>query len=72
MFFIKFDAIATGCKATYLRLVVSNRATKDNPRRVRFTIGGDRVDYKGDCRTKTADLSTVEILFNHIISTPDA
>jgi len=39
---------------------------------VRFTIGGDRVDYKGDCRTKTADLSTAKILFNHIISTPDA
>jgi len=72
MFFIKFDAIPAGRKATYLRLVISDRPTKDNPRRVRFTIGGNKVDHKGDCRTKTADLSTAKILFNHVISTPDA
>jgi len=39
---------------------------------VRFAIGSNKVDYKGDCRTKTADLTTAKILFNHVISTPDA
>jgi len=72
IFFIKFDAIPAGRKATYLWLMVSDRPTKDNPRRVQFTIGSNKVDYKGDCRTKTADLSTAKILFNHVISTPDA
>jgi len=30
------------------------------------------VDHKGDCKTKTADLSTAKMLFDHVISTPDA
>jgi len=52
--------------------VVSDRPTKENPCRVQFAIGGDKVDYKGNCRTKTADLSSAKTLFNHVISTPDA
>ena len=72
MHFIRFDQIPQGRKATYLRLVVSDRPMKANPRRVRFTVGGDRVDYPGDVSTKTADLTTAKILFNHVLSTPDA
>ena len=72
MHFIRFDQIPTGRKATYLRLVVSDRPMKANPRRVRFTVGGDKVDYPGDVSTKTADLTTAKILFNHVLSTPDA
>ena len=72
MHFIRFDQIPTGRKATYLRLVVSDRPMKANPRRVRFTVGGDKVDYPGDVSTKTADLTTAKILFNHVLSTPGA
>jgi hypothetical protein len=36
------------------------------------TIGGDRINYPHDCGTPTADLMTVKMLFNSIISTPDA
>jgi hypothetical protein len=49
MFFIRFDQMPSGRKATYLRLVVADRATKENPRRVRFTLGGDKINYPGDC-----------------------
>jgi len=42
------------------------------PHRVRWTVGGDHVDYAGNVSTKTADLSTVKILFNSVISTPHA
>ena len=70
--FIRFDQIPAGRKATYLRLVVADRPMKDNPRRVRFTIGGDRVDYPGAVSTKTADITTAKILFNHVVSTPNA
>ena len=45
---------------------------KANPRRVRFTVGGDRVDYPGAVSTKTADITTAKILFNHVLSTPNA
>jgi hypothetical protein len=34
--------------------------------------GGDRVHYSGDARTPTADLLTVKLLLNSIISTPNA
>jgi hypothetical protein len=33
--------VPPGRKATYLRLVVADRPGKENPRRVRFTVGGD-------------------------------
>ena len=34
--------------------------------------GGNRVHYPGDAGTPTADLLTVKLLFNSIISTPNA
>jgi hypothetical protein len=72
MFFIPITAIPKGRKATYLRIVAAFRPEKTNPRRVRFTVGGDRVDYTGDVSTKTADLPTVKCLLNSVISTPAA
>ena len=57
---------------TYLRLVVADRPTKSNPRRVRWTAGGDRINYPYDVTTKTADIITAKILFNSVVSTPDA
>jgi hypothetical protein len=52
--------------------VCADRPEKPEPRRVRFTVGGDQVDYPGAVSTKTADLSTCKILFNSVLSTPDA
>ena len=72
MHFIRFDQIPTGRKATYLRLVVADRPMKANPRRVRFTVGGDKINYPFDVRTKTADLTTAKIIINSTISTPGA
>jgi hypothetical protein len=72
MFFIPFQNIPKGKKATYLRIVAAYRPEKPNPRRVRFTVGGDRIEYDGDVSTKTADMTTVKILLNSTISTPGA
>jgi hypothetical protein len=33
-------------------------------------MGGNLVNYPGDCGTPTADLITVKLLLNSIISTP--
>ena len=55
-----------------MRLVVTDRPQKANPRRVRITVGGDRLDYPFDISTRTAGLSTAKILFNSVVSTPNA
>jgi len=44
----------------------------DEPNRTRLVAGGDRVHYPGDTGTPTADLLTVKLLINSIISTPGA
>ncbi|KAI2506705.1 Reverse transcriptase (RNA-dependent DNA polymerase) [Fragilaria crotonensis] len=72
MFFIPVTAIPADRKATYLRVVVASRPEKVNPRRVRWTVGGDKVDYPYDVSTKTADLTTAKLLFNSVLSTPNA
>jgi len=72
MFFIPVTAIPQGRKATYLRVVAAFRPEKANPRRVRWTVGGDKVDYPYDVSTKTADLTTAKLLFNSVLSTPGA
>ena len=70
--FIKITDIPHGRKATYLRLVASDRPNKAQTRRVRFTVGGDRIEYSGETSTKTAGLTTAKILFNSVLSTPKA
>ena len=40
------------------------------PNQTRLTVGGDRIQYPGDCSTPTADQLTVEIMHSSIISTP--
>lgn len=35
-------------------------------------MGGDRINYPGDCGTPTADITLFKILINSIISTPNA
>jgi hypothetical protein len=44
----------------------------DEPNRIRLVAGGDRVHYPGDAGTPTADLLTVKLLINSIISTTGA
>jgi hypothetical protein len=70
--FIKVSNIPRGIKPTYARIVCAFRPEKEKPNRVRLTIGGDRVVYSGDVSTKTADMATVKILINSVLSTPGA
>ena len=57
---------------TYARIVCSYRPEKADPNRVRLTVGGNKINYPGDCGTPTADLLTVKLLLNSVISTPGA
>ena len=70
--FIRHDAIPPGRKATYLRIVAELRPLKAETKRVRFTAGGDQIDYPGNVSTPTADLTTVKLLINSVLSTPNA
>ncbi len=44
----------------------------DEPNRTRLVAGGNRVNYPGDAGPPTADLLTLKLLLNSIISTPNA
>jgi hypothetical protein len=57
---------------TYRRVVVNYRPKKDVPYWTRLTVGGDRVNYPGDCGTPTVDLLMVKLLLNSIVSTLNA
>jgi Reverse transcriptase (RNA-dependent DNA polymerase) len=72
MRFINKADIPRDKKPTYLRIVCAHRPEKSNPFRVRYTVGGDRLEYSGDVSTKAADISTVKCLLNSVISTPGA
>ena len=57
---------------TYARIVVDYRPQKADPNRVRITVGGNLIDYPFELTTRTADLTTTKILWNSIVSTPNA
>jgi hypothetical protein len=72
IYFIHPSSIPKDCKVTYLRVVSAMRPEKANPHRIRWTVGGDKIDYPFDVSTKTADLTTAKLLFNSVLSTPNA
>jgi hypothetical protein len=39
---------------------------------VRWTADGDKIEYHGRVTTKTADIATAKLLFNSVLSTPEA
>ena len=72
MFFIPHSAKPTDRKATYLRIVAEHKPSKPDPYRIRFTAGGDKVEYPGNVSTPTVDISTVKCHLNSVLSTPAA
>ena len=53
--FIRHDALPPDRKTTYLRIVAELRPLKAETKRVRFTAGGNLIDYPGNVSTPTAD-----------------
>ena len=70
--FIKHSAIPKHKKIAYARIVCSIRPQKKEPYRTRMTIGGNLLDYDGNTRAPTADLVTMKLLLNSVLSTPGA
>ncbi len=57
---------------TYGRIVCNYRSKKKDPYCTRITMGGNLINYPDDCGTPTANLLTVKIMFNSVISMPNA
>ena len=55
-------------KVTYASCVCDYRPLKDEPCRVRITVGGDKLDYHGDAGSPTANLLETKIIINSTIS----
>ena len=53
---------------TYLRIVSRYRPQKEDPYRIRFTVGGNRIEYPGGVATPTAELATVRLHLNSVLS----
>ena len=48
------------------------RPQKKETHRTRMTIGRNLLDYEGNTKTPTADLITMKLLLNSVLSTPGA
>ena len=57
---------------TYARIVVAERPQKPDQNRVRITVEGNLLDYPGELTTNTADLTTIKLLWNIVVSTRGA
>ena len=62
----------TDRKATYLKIVAELKPHKAGKYRVRFTVGGNRIDYPGIVTTPTAEMQTVKLHLNSVISDVNA
>ena len=56
----------------YARIVVDICPQKKDPNHVRITAGGNSIEYPGELTTRTADLTTSNILRNSVLSTEGA
>jgi hypothetical protein len=72
MHFLDHRDLLGGRKDTYLRIVAAIKMHKVETHRIRFTVGGNRINYKGKVSTPTANLETITILLNSTVSTMNA
>jgi hypothetical protein len=56
---------------TYGRIVCNYCPEKKDPHHTRITMGGNLIKCPDDSGTPTADILTIKILFNSVISTPN-
>jgi hypothetical protein len=56
---------------TYIKIVV-DFCQKEDPHCILIIAGGNLIKYKGNVATQTADLGTLKLLWNSVISTEGA
>jgi hypothetical protein len=70
--FICNDQVPKGHTVTYGRIVCKLCPQKNKVHRTRLTVCGNLIDYHGDVSAKTAGLTMAKLLFNSVLSTPNA
>lgn len=70
--FIHHTTIPVNKTVTYGRIVTAIRHNKKETHRTCLTVGGYRLPYNDNTYTETADLTTIKMLLNSVISTPHA
>ena len=70
IFYIGKSQTPSGRKITYGTMVCDYRPLKDDPWRVRLTVGGDKLPYYSDAGSPAASLIAAKLLINSVISKP--
>jgi hypothetical protein len=72
--FIPHQALPRNRRAAYYNPVLKVKSLANGllEYRVRGTIGGNLIDYTGVVTANTADLTTIKILLNSVVSDPDS
>jgi hypothetical protein len=70
--FVNIKDIPSNSKITYAKIVCADRPEKTPQIRVRMTIGGNLLTYDGTTSTKAAELPTLKLFINSVLSTPHA
>jgi hypothetical protein len=68
----KILSIPKDMTVSYGRIVIDHHPQKENPNCVRITVGGNLIKYPFELTTCTANMLSLKIIRNSIISTPDA
>ncbi len=75
IFFLSHDKIRCIPKdptVTYERIVIDHWPQNDDPNHVHITVSGNSIEYPYELTTRTANMVSSKIMWNSIISTPDA
>jgi hypothetical protein len=56
----------------YTCIVINHQPQKDDPNRVRITVGANLIKYPYELTTRTADMVSAKIMWNSVVSTPRA
>jgi len=65
MFFIWRSEIPDGRKPSYLQIVATDWPNKEQTKWIRFTVGGNQIDYPGEASTKTSQLTMAKTMLQH-------
>ena len=68
MQFIQKHEVPYNKKVTYTRFVCDYGPQKEEKERTRITVGRYRLEYQEEVSTKNAELTTIKILLNSVIS----
>jgi hypothetical protein len=68
----KIPSIPKDRTVIYAHVVVDHRPQKPDPNRAGITVGSNLITYPGELTTRTANLTSSKILWNSVLSTPEA